>query len=381
MYNKHMYQLMNKDNIIALFDRQQGPLGDSYVMRQVLHPLPIGFQNVEAWLENRKASKHNRHLRLLMEQLGCSKTEGFIRLTHAASINDTFWVREEAEEITWDRVSLFANPFSDVVSKLAFEGIGLFGGEFSSMSPELTTDGSYRKCFTREQGRLFIYKRGLQFDEVDGLEPYCECMASEVADAMHAGAVHYELTAIHGAVASKCEVFTNEEVGYSSFAKTSGGNAQDANAALAFYAGIGSEDAYSRMLVLDALIFNGDRHPGNHGILFQNDSLEPVSMAPVFDLNLALFPYKSRAEFDDPASMLRDTVPKIGDDFTRLAQLALTPQISDDVRPLCDFSFSFRGDDRFPAWRVEKLERLVRRQAGLIVSEHEHYTREVFDRI
>ena len=64
-----------------------------------------------------------------------------------------------------------------------------------------------------------------------------------------------------------------------------------------FYHNIGSEDAFRRMLVLDALTFQLDRHMGNYGVLVDNASQKILGMAPVFDLNLACLPYVEQEEF------------------------------------------------------------------------------------
>lgn len=100
------YHLMNKNLLIGKFE-----LG-----------------NVHKWLEYRQ------HIKELMVQCGCDTIEGFIRVTHCTSVNDTLWVKREDE----------------VIAKLAFEGVGIYGQEFSSTTPEFGTNGAYSKCITRE---------------------------------------------------------------------------------------------------------------------------------------------------------------------------------------------------------------------------------------
>ena len=43
-----------------------------------------------------------------------------------------------------------------------------------------------------------------------------------------------------------------------------------------------------RRMVLDAVILNIDRHLGNFGVLFDTDTMEIQTMAPVFDNNRSL---------------------------------------------------------------------------------------------
>ena len=54
---------------------------------------------------------------------------------------------------------------------------------------------------------------------------------------------------------------------------------------LKYFERIGSGDAFRRMCILDALILNTDRHSGNFGVLYQNDTMQVQKMAPVFDNN------------------------------------------------------------------------------------------------
>lgn len=57
-----------------------------------------------------------------------------------------------------------------------------------------------------------------------------------------------------------------------------------------YFESIGASQAFREMLVVDSLCFNQDRHAGNYGVLFDNDTLEIKGMAPVFDLNLSMLP-------------------------------------------------------------------------------------------
>ena len=183
-----MYLLMNKNNVVAAFDRKPATACSDKVLFEEVERygmLPLGFDDINTWLDSRKSSKHNAHLQKIMRQMGCDDNEGFIRTTHAATINDTFWMKSDKESLTWEQVSLYSNQFTETISRLAFEGVGLYVADFSSTSPELACEGSFRKCFRKEEQRgcfgsdIFIYKRGNEYGA--GLEPYCEMLASEIA--------------------------------------------------------------------------------------------------------------------------------------------------------------------------------------------------------
>lgn len=372
-----MYYLLNKDRPVAEFDIHKDILGDMYKLNIIYQDsMPIGFDNIQKWIDNRKGSKHNAHLKKIMAMCGCDTTEGFIAVTHSATINDTFWIKSDKESISWRDVSLYTNDFDQVVSRLAFEGVGLYGIELSSTVPELSTEGSFRKCWRKEAQDIFLYKRGQDGGFNAGLEPYCEVLASELASRLCCDSVQYELVRLYGELATKCRLFTNEKEGYVPAAKYH--IEKNLRELLRFYDQMGSEEDFRRMIVLDGLTFNVDRHAGNYGVLVNNDTLEPIKMAPVFDFNLSMLPYVLEDEFDDIGTKLLEYGPRIGDDFVRTAHAMLTPAIRADLISLKGFQFSFEGDDKFSKNRVKKMEELINRQIEGILEDNILYTRDIF---
>ena len=387
-----MYYLMNKDKTVALLDVSQSfspsKNGRFRVIEQY-DKMPIGCEGIDAWIDGRKSSKYNAHLKAVMNQMGCNTNEGFAQVTHAATINDTFWIKSDKENVTWNQVSLYRNEFSKSVSKLVFEGIGLCETVLSLTSPELTSEGSFRKCFRKENAvgefssDIFIYKRGyvMQGDMALGLgnEPYCEMMSSEIAKIISPNnSVRYDLTEFHGSLASRCNLFTNEQYGYAPFSRAYNMKTYTLDDAFDFYCSIDSEQEFREMLVIDSLCFNQDRHAGNFGVIFNNDTLQIEKIAPVFDLNKSLLAYVEDSEFKCIGDKLYNYIPKLGDDFVSLGQAAMNDRIRDRVKDLKDFTFSFQGDDHFSKKRVQAIENIVRTQAKAILSKENLIITDVF---
>lgn len=368
-----MYYFMNKDTVTAQITNRAG----RWELSHVSAPLPIGDFEINSWLEDRKAFKHNRHLKQLMMDCGCQTTEGFIRITHAASINDSFWVKEEGENLSWDGISFYRNEFNGTISRLAFEGLGLCGIKMSSTSPELTTDGSFRKCWRREDGEIYLYKRGISGASNAGLEPYCEALASELIHQADPKSVQYSVVKLHKETATKCKSFTNEEIGFVPLRKLVSRHTTT-DGLLDFFHKLGCLEEFQRMVVLDAVTFNVDRHLGNIGVLVKNETQEILGIAPNFDFNLSMLPYVEKEEFNDIGTKLLDYGPKIGDDFTRIGQELLTPAIRRELINLQGFQFSFRGNKEFAPWRVEKMEQLVGQQIRALLKNEKLCTKDVF---
>lgn len=368
-----MYYLMNKDVIAASFRKENGRWN---LLRQD-DRLPLGKFEINEWLEDRKAYKHNYHLKQLMIDCGCETTEGFIRITHAASINDSFWIKKEDENITWNDISFYRNDFNDTISKLAFEGLGLYGMQMSSTSPELTTDGSFRKCWRKEDGKIYLYKRGTSGAYNAGLEPYCEALASEIIHKADGTSVEYSVLKFHGETATKCKAFTNEDVGFVPLRKLVEKNIT-LNELLHFFDELNCREQFQKILVLDAVTFNVDRHLGNIGVLIDNNTQKILGISQNFDFNLSMLPYVTKEEFECIGTKLLEYGPEIGTDFTRVGQQMLTSEIRRELVNLQGFRFSFRGNKDFEPSRVRIMEELVDRQIHAILKGEILYTKDVF---
>ncbi|MCM1543650.1 MAG: hypothetical protein NC121_20690 [Blautia sp.] len=247
----------------------------------------------------------------------------------------------------------------------------------SSTSPELTTDGSFRKCWRKEGGEIYLYKRGISGAYNAGLEPYCEALASEIIHKADSTSVQYFVMKLHGETATKCKSFTNEDVGFVPLRKVVDRNIT-MDELLEFFDHLDCREQFQRMLVLDAVTFNVDRHLGNVGILVDNDTQKPLGIAPNFDFNLSMLPYVTAEEFGQIGTKLLDYGPAIGNDFTRVGQEMLTSEIRRELINLQGFRFTFRGNKDFEPSRVQILEEMVNRQIHAILRSDILYTKDVF---
>lgn len=235
------YILLNKDVPMLEFHCRRNEFDEpEFFEDQWLTSLrPIGYRNLPAFLEHRKAPKHRKHIQQLLEQYGCDDPEGFLRVTHALSLNDTFWVREADSPLTWQEVSLYTNPFSEIISEAAFDGI-ISETDLSSTSPEFGTDGQYAKCWKREDSGIFLYKSGSAHYEI---EPLSEYLAAQMSERLCPGAVPYDMGYYREKLVSKCPLFTNEAVGLAKAGAVFCGEERPIPELLAFFEGIGGGGA------------------------------------------------------------------------------------------------------------------------------------------
>ena len=367
--NKYRVFLMNKDNQVASFIEHRRLDDYTYTLEtQFDSNMPKGFDSMNSWLNRRQAVKHKKHMAEMMKECGIYNKRGFIDMTRCAVLTDTFWVKREGDALQWSEVSLYQNNFDEVVSRIAFNGIGLYGRQFSSTipTPDIGTDGSFDKCWIREDdGSIYLLKRGSTGAINTGKEPYSEKLCSQLLDFLGYEHVAYDLAMFYGKLASKCPIFTSEELGYAPMYDFST-RGMDTYDVYDFMDTHGLLDDFKRMILFDTVSMNVDRHMGNYGFLIHNDTGEIRGMAPLFDHNMALLPYLM--EQDDFEEYISLQGPRLGGDFIPFLRSMMDSSLQRDLIRLKDFSFSDPGFE-YPKWKLETANRIVQRQVALALGE------------
>lgn len=359
-----LYQLMNKDVVVATYREEQRL--DDYRYEEVEKfdgYFPYGFATINDWIDGRQVAKHRTSIERLMRELDLTTRHDFISMVRCLSLTDTFWMKREDEDLKWDDVSLYTNPFDDAITHIAFDGTGMYGRQNSPTSPEFATSGSFAKCWVRENGQISLLKRGSTGYANAGFEPYSEVLASNLLDAANAHHVHYALAKFHKKLACKCPIFTSENEGFVSAHRFFDGNF-DVDDMLEFSAKHGAEESFREMIVMDAVMANVDRHAGNYGFLVDNATGEILRMAPLFDHNMACLPMMM--EQDNFEQYINATGPKIGTDFITIARAVMTPAIRAKLQDLKDFEYTDPGYD-YPKWKLDAVNKLKNRQVEALL--------------
>ena len=358
------YVLMNRDVPVLRFTCERNAFDEpEFEENEWLSALrPIGYGKLGDFLARRQAPKHRKHIKELLERYGCDDLEGFLRVTHALSLNDTFWVKEADSKLRWDSVSLYQNEFDQLVSEAAFDGV-ISETDLSSTSPEFGTDGYYAKCWVRDEDGIWLYKSG---SGLHVIEPVSEFLVSQLTQRVCPNAVQYDLDLYHDKLVSKCPLFTTETTGLAKASAVFHGE-QTIPRLLDYCQTLSSDGDFRRMCVLDALTMNPDRHYGNFGFLFDNQTMEIVGMAPVFDNNRALFPELDEDALAVPDWYIDHCRPKLGRDFIITARGLMTDEIRADLEKLKGFQFKNHPKIPISENRLELLSALVQRQVSLIL--------------
>lgn len=359
-----MYYLLNKNKVIAEFEVTEF---DTINIKEVFTTLPEWISDLRTFIVNRRAPKHRENIEELLKISGCDTNKGFLDVSHALSLIDTFWAKPINSNLTWEDVSLYTHPFNETIAKTAFEG-GLHGLEFSSTSPEYGTDGTYAKCWVRENGQIKLLKRGSSGACNAGLEPYSEFYASQLAKFFTDDFVSYGLRSKHGRILSVCDIFTSEQFGFLPYAAVDRNNSIY-ETVIELMSKYNLDDQVRKMFVFDSIIMNEDRHKNNFGFMVDNDKQEIVGMAPWFDHNLSLLPYAMQDDFEDFDNYFSMKGPRLERDFILGAKMCLTDETRSIVSQLRDFEFTRHPKYNLPEWRLQAIERIIQQNVRKILGE------------
>ena len=336
--------------------------------------LEVSGEGIAGWLKHRTIPKNRAYVRNFLSKCGLNinRPLHIIQVSKGLSLNDCYWVVEEGFEGKFSDYNLYDNRFSRILALIAFTGYGSSIRTSLASCPEFTTNGMLPKCWRREHGQIRLFKGGTAGASNTGKEPYSEFYAYQVAVAMGIDAIGYGLSKWKGELCSTCELFTSKDYSFLPVGRliSSGGM----KAVREYYESLGSEfvKALDDMIVLDALIFNTDRHFGNFGFLVDNRTNQIVAPAPLFDHGNALFNFAGQDDLssDEALKAYADTLlPCVYDDFVASAKKVLTPAHKEGLRHLLNFQFKKHSHYNLPKHRLKLIEKQIRRRAKELLQE------------
>lgn len=333
---------------------------------RALFPLDLELTDdgLVKWLQRRVIPKNRAYVAEILKTYGLSvnDTKGIIDVCKGLSLNDSYWVVPQGFTGTFAQYNLYENRFSEILSLVAYTGIGQSDAAFTT-SPELTTNGMLPKAWRFIEGEgIYLYKGGTFGAANTGNEPYSEFYASQVAQAMGLDAVAYELENWKGILASRCKLFTDINTAYIPIGRIvrEGG----LKACLEYYRQLGPE-AYEQiksMLVFDAVIYNEDRHFGNFGVLRDNHTGKVTGAAPVFDNGMSLFNFAMPEDFQDLDSYAKTRGTAYSVSFESVCQEVMGPIQARQLRKLIGFTFRRHPRLNWPEYRLEAIERHLQKR-------------------
>lgn len=288
--DKSSFEILSADTVVAIWENSR-----LNVIDDALLPLYLKrVHDAEAWLESRAVDSHRANSRLLKKALRLTQKDDISTVIHVngATVTDNYWVRPISSALTYDDIKFDNDYFSNLALMGSYDSFNKAANSNKTKTPELTNVGSFEKCWKLRDGKWWMYKRA------NHNELFSELFVYELGSSLGMNMSFYE----RGRGFIKTPDFTNSlSVNFEPASSFMGDN-EDYEAVIATLKLI-CDDAiadYIKMIFLDTVVANPDRHTNNFGLLRDIHTGKLLGLAPNFDNNMALiargYPQKSTSK-------------------------------------------------------------------------------------
>ena len=285
--------LMSGNTPVALIENGE----ISKVIEPSLIPLHFLFAedpSLKSWLRQRSLDTSRTNSRFVLRELDSDKADitQIVLSVNAATITDNFWIKENGSEKTYEQTRFHQDHLAKVALLGSSAGIVVPPDHHS---PELTNTGTFEKCWHLENGQWWLYKKGNPEHTFSELAAQSSGRYLNINMAIYQYVSRNEIGNIFDcrAPASLSVVKTLDFTGgVFNFepAADLGCSRDDAvkNYQILKRLSPAAAQEYKKMVLLDTLTYNIDRHLFNFGVLRDQTTGQVVSLAPIFDHNLSL---------------------------------------------------------------------------------------------
>ncbi len=263
--------------------------------------LPVGVpvkngiadrHELNKWWADRSIPASRSGVREALETLNLTDTKILLIRCFGLSLSDQYWICPEGTGLTWEKINFFDNPFSDDMGDVLF-GKPKKNEDFDFSSPDNTSDGYLKKRWKIANGKRCLIKGG---SNLERQQPFNEVIASKIMDRLGIDHVPYSIIWEDGEPYSVCEDFVTRDTELISAWRIMQTQKKDNSSSVYQHfvnccKSLGAPDvvpALDRMIVLDYIIANEDRHLNNFGLLRNAETLEWLGFAPIYDSGSSL---------------------------------------------------------------------------------------------
>jgi len=299
------YTLMHKNIAVADIDIDE-TLGGISKIRGIISEehLPVGVVRMQRqnetidrfafnqWWTGRSIPESRMGISDMLDTLGIASSNLLLTKCLGLSLSDHYWIRPYESNMLWEDVNFFDNGFSDDIGDLLFGTNGKNSG-FDLCSPDNTSDGNLKKRWKIIDGKRCLLKSG---SNPYSQQTFNEVIASKIMERLGIDHVPYSVTWINDEPYSVCEDFVTKDTELISAwrvlqLRTKANHESEYlhYVNICRELGIDIVSSLDKMIVLDYIIANEDRHFNNFGLLRDANTLEWIGAAPIFDSGTSLW--------------------------------------------------------------------------------------------
>ena len=256
---------------------------------------------LKKWWQRRAVPVGQGKIQRILEQMGIATPQEYLVKNLGLSLTDHYWIKPLDMELGWEDINLFTNDFRDPVGDMQFglELDTIHDLPANAFSPSSSTQGDLTKKWIIADGKRCLVKGNHGGNSQESLNEI-------VATLLHKkqGRVPYVFYSTmrlgdNQQIYCVCESFTSDEVElipaidiveskkkdnamsmYEHFIHICAMHGMDESAVRTFL---------EYQILTDFVLTNTDRHLNNFGILRNANTLEFISMAPIFDSGNSMF--------------------------------------------------------------------------------------------
>lgn len=291
-------ELSHITNIYEVYAEEHFPVG-------TLGKHGVDKTMLAKWWAKRSIPASRSGLRETLDLLHMSVPQELLAKCYGLSLSDQYWISPKDKPLMWKEINFFDHDFSEDVGNLLF-GYGEFSDSMSLISPDNTSDGQLIKKWKIADGKRVLIKGGSNPYQQ---EPLCEVIASGIAERLCIPHTKYTLLWEHEKPFSVCQDFITSETELISAyhimqSRKKPNDLSDYKFYLSCVEQLGVKnirEQTEKMIVLDFLIGNEDRHFNNFGLIRNAVTLEWIGVAPIFDCGTSLW-YNTQESLIKPLS-------------------------------------------------------------------------------
>ena len=271
-------------------DTETAELSDSRIL--IPQELPVitdrDGRYISSWLNDRAIPSGRKELQSLLKKAGCETPQEYLVKNLALGLTDCYWLCPSSiPELKWEDVNLFTHT-GHIMKFHDGNGRAYYNSSSAAVNGSLPKQAKYEK-------NKWVLEKYDERGSGEGLRNINEAFASLLHQKQgFQEYVQYDLTFKDGVCDScQCDYFTDEEHEFISAYDTAdhytfaGGKEElkkfEDTCVNHGLNGKYVSDFMDYQIITDFLLTNTDRHWGNFGILRNPDTLEFISMAPIFD--------------------------------------------------------------------------------------------------
>ncbi len=296
------YVLMHKNIPVTSVNIDEST-GNIAAINELITPehLPIGVhvdnslvdrRELNQWWIDRSIPASRSGLRDLLYAMRIDSPKMLLTRSMGLSLSDQYWVKPAGQDVSWEVINFFENDFSEDMGNLLMGDIHP-DESLNLCSPDNTLDGCLNKRWKIINGQRCLIKAG---EPPFYQQPINEMIASRLMERLNVPHVSYSVIWKKEKPYSVCGDFITPETELVSAHRVMSSKQHTNNQnSYMHYVSVCEENgikdikqSLDKMLVVDYIMLNEDRHFNNFGIIRNADTLEWLDAAPIYDTGSSL---------------------------------------------------------------------------------------------